>query len=181
MHSTEVNAHVKALRTLCKRKALNTDEADLLVTRWTDQLLSKASKVLDSYMSKISDATKENVFLTPHTGVSQPGSKTAACESKLLTQATIAMCTIGSLVIVCPSANFKSVVPVIHTIITSGISDSKSSKLPGSAAPVNDRAPSLFIQAWLTMGKICLADSKLAKRYLPLFVQLYVKDHKVPA
>ncbi|XP_073306940.1 condensin-2 complex subunit CAP-D3 [Primulina huaijiensis] len=171
MHSTEVNAHVKALRTLCKRKALNTDEADLLVTRWTDQLLSKSSKVLDSYMSKISDVTKENVFLTPHTGVSQPGSKTAAYESKLSTQATIAMYTIGSLVIVCPSANFKSIVPVIHTIITSGISDSKSSKLPGSAAPVKDRAPSLFIQAWLTMGKICLADSKLAKRYLPLFVQ----------
>ncbi|XP_073125886.1 condensin-2 complex subunit CAP-D3 [Henckelia pumila] len=171
MHSTEVNAHVKALRTLCKRKALNTDEADLLVTRWTDQLLSKASNVLDSYMSKISDATKENVFLTPHTGVSQSGSKKAAHESKLLTHATIAMYTIGSLVIVCPSANFKSVVPVIHTIITSGISDTKSSKLPGSAAPVKDRAPSLFIQAWLTMGKICLADAKLAKHYLPLFVQ----------
>ncbi|KZV42140.1 hypothetical protein F511_28816 [Dorcoceras hygrometricum] len=171
MHSTEVNAHVKALRTLCKRKALNTDEADLLVRRWTDQLLSKASTVLDSYMSKISDATKDNVFLTPHTGVCQPGSKTAAYESKLLMQATIAMYTIGSLVIVCPSANIKSIVPVIHTIITSGITDSKLNKLPGSAAPVKNRAPSLFIQAWITMGKVCLADAKLAKRYLPLFVQ----------
>ncbi|GJX66493.1 condensin-2 complex subunit D3 [Tanacetum coccineum] len=32
-------------------------------------------------------------------------------------------------------------------------------------------APSLYIQAWLTTGKICLADDKLAKRYIPLFVQ----------
>nr|GEV66980.1 condensin-2 complex subunit D3 [Tanacetum cinerariifolium] len=34
-----------------------------------------------------------------------------------------------------------------------------------------ETAPSLYIQAWLTTGKICLADDKLAKRYIPLFVQ----------
>ncbi|KAL0414745.1 UNVERIFIED_CONTAM: Condensin-2 complex subunit D3 [Sesamum radiatum] len=103
MHSTEVNAHVKALRTLCKRKALNSEEADSL-------LLS-------------------------------------------------------------PSVNLKTIVPTIHTIITSRSSDPKSSKLSGLAVSIKQSAPSLYIQAWLTMGKICLVDGKLAKRYLPLFVQ----------
>ncbi|KAL2229753.1 condensin-2 complex subunit D3 [Sesamum indicum] len=171
MHSTEVNAHVKALRTLCKRKALNSEEANSLVMRWVNQLQSKASQVLDLYMSKISDANKENALLTPQTTVSWKERRTADSVSKLLAQAIIAIYTIGSLVIVCPSVNLKTIVPTIHTIITSRNSDPKSSKLPGLAASVKQSAPSLYIQAWLTMGKICLVDAKLAKRYLPLFVQ----------
>ncbi|KAG8369944.1 hypothetical protein BUALT_Bualt14G0065900 [Buddleja alternifolia] len=168
MHSTEVNAHVKALKTLCKRKALNPEEADSLVMRWVNQLQSKAFQVLDSYLSKISGANKESAFRTPHTGVTQ---KEPGKADKLLSQAIIAVYTIGALVIVCPSANLKTIVPIIHTIITSASCDSKSSKLPGPAVPVKQSAPDLYIQAWLTMGKICLADGKLAKRYLPLFVQ----------
>ncbi|KAK4405556.1 Condensin-2 complex subunit D3 [Sesamum angolense] len=171
MHSTEVNAHVKALRTLCKRKALNLEEADYLVMRWVNQLQSKASQVLDLYMSKISDANKENTLLTPQTTISRKEGRTADSVSKLLAQAIIATYTIGSLVIVCPSVNLKTIVPTIHTIITSRSSDPKSSKLPGLAVSVKQSAPSLYIQAWLTMGKICLVDGKLAKRYLPLFVQ----------
>ncbi|KAI3469376.1 hypothetical protein Pfo_026039 [Paulownia fortunei] len=171
MHSTEVNAHVKALRTLCKRKALNLEEADSLVMRWVNQLQSKASQVLDLCMSKVSDANKESALLTPQTAVSQKEPRRADSVSKLLAQAITAVYTIGSLVIVCPSANLKTIVPAIHTIITSGNSDPKSRKLPGPVVSVKQNAPSLYLQAWLTMGKICLADGKLAKRYLPLFVQ----------
>ncbi|KAL6519821.1 hypothetical protein OROMI_032715 [Orobanche minor] len=169
MHSTEVNAHVKALRTLCQRKALNQAEGDFLVTRWVNQLQSKASQVLDSYMSKITDANKENVFLTPPATASRKAPKTA--DSKLLTRAIIAVYTIGSLVIACPWADLKNIVPAIHTIITSRSPDSKSSKLPGSVVNIKQIPTSLYVQAWLTMGKICLADGKLAKRYLPVFVQ----------
>ncbi|KAL0457415.1 UNVERIFIED_CONTAM: Condensin-2 complex subunit D3 [Sesamum latifolium] len=167
----QVNAHVKALRTLCKRKALNSEEADSLVMRWVNQLQSKASQVLDLYMSKISDANKENTILTPPTTISRKERRAADSVSKLLAQAIIAIYTIGSLVIVCPSVNLKTIVPTIHTIITSRSSDPKSSKLSGLAVSVKQSAPSLYIQAWLTMGKICLVDGKLAKRYLPLFVQ----------
>ncbi|GFQ05906.1 condensin-2 complex subunit d3 [Phtheirospermum japonicum] len=169
MHSTEVNAHVKALRTLCKRKALNQAEADYLVTRWVNQLQSKSSAVLDSYMSKISDSNKDSIFLTPPPTASRKAPKTT--DSKLLAKAIIAVYTIGSLVIVCPSADLKTIVPAIHTIITSKSSDSKSGRLPGPVVPVKQIAPSLYVQAWVAMGKICLADGKLAKRYLPLFVQ----------
>ncbi|KAK6161101.1 hypothetical protein DH2020_004482 [Rehmannia glutinosa] len=171
MHPTEVNAHVKALRTLCKRKALNVEEADSLVMRWVNQLQSKASQVLESCMSKISDANKESALLTPQATVSRKEPRTADPVSNLTSHAIIAIYTIGSLVIVCPSANLKTMVPAIYTIITTRSSDSKFSKLPGPVVPVKQIAPSLYIQAWLTMGKICLADGKLAKRYLPLFVQ----------
>ncbi|KAL3626522.1 hypothetical protein CASFOL_030071 [Castilleja foliolosa] len=169
MHSTEVNAHVKALKTLCKRKALNQVESDYLVTRWVNQLQSKCSAVLDLYMSKISDFNKDSVFLTPPPTASRKPPKSA--DSKLLAKAIIAVYTIGSLVVICPSVDLKTIVPAIHTIITSKSSDSNSGKLPGPVVPIKQIAPSLYVQAWVAMGKICLADGKLAKRYLPLFVQ----------
>lgn len=89
----------------------------------------------------------------------------------MLSQAIIATYTIGSLVIVCPLADLKAIIPVLHTIITSGSSGPKLNKLPHPVDSIKQTAPSLYIQAWLTMGKICLADGKLAKRYIPLFVQ----------
>ncbi|KAK9671730.1 hypothetical protein RND81_12G051000 [Saponaria officinalis] len=170
MHSTEVNAHVKALKTLCRRKAGNPQEADTLVTTVVEKLLDKASHVIDSYLSAEQEANKENTFLTPPT-VNLKKSKSEFTSSRLLCQATTAVYTIGSLLIICPSMEVKGVVPVLHSMITSGTDEPRSNKLPGSQLLLKKKAPSLYIQAWLTMGKICLANGKLAKRYIPLFVQ----------
>ncbi|XP_059648060.1 uncharacterized protein LOC132294275 [Cornus florida] len=171
MHSTEVNAHVKALRTLCKRKAMNPEEADGLVMKWVQQLLSKASQILEMYMSKELEANKDSSFLTPPRSGTRKGKRASTAMSKLLSRAITAVYTIGSLVIVCPSADLKATIPLLHTIITSESSDLKDNKLPGPAVSIKQMAPSLYIHAWLTMGKICLADGKLAKRYIPLFVR----------
>lgn len=140
--------------------------------RWVNQLQYKSTEVLDLYMSKISNADKVNTLLTPPQ-TSRKGSR--ATDSKLLAQAIVAIYTIGSLVIICPSASLKDLVPTIHTIITSGSSDPKSSNLPNPAASVKQFAPSLYLHSWLAMGKICLAEEKLAKRYIPLFVQVHLK------
>lgn len=96
--------------------------------------------------------------------------------SRLLSEAVTAVYTIGSLVIVCPTADMNAITPLLHTIITSGNSDPKLNKLPGPTVSLKQTAPSLYIQAWLTMGKICLADGKLAKKYIPLFVQVWAFD-----
>ncbi|XP_010269562.1 PREDICTED: condensin-2 complex subunit D3 [Nelumbo nucifera] len=170
MHSTEVNAHVKALRTLCKRKALSPEEGDNLVLRWVNQLLSKALKVLETYISEASEVSKLNSFFTPPRTGDRKGKRVAATSPSLLRTVT-AVYTIGSLVLVCPSADLKSILPLLHTIITSETSELKVKRLPGSAIPIKQIAPSLYNQSWLTMGKLCLADGKLAKRYIPLFVQ----------
>ncbi|CAK9145584.1 unnamed protein product [Ilex paraguariensis] len=170
MHATEVNAHVRALRTLCKRKALNPEEANSLVMKWVGQLLSKATGILEMYMSKDTEAYKDSSVLTPLSGT-RKAKKAAIKLPTLVSQAITAVYTIGSLVIVSPSADLKTIIPVLHTIITSGSSDLEFSNLLGPAVSVKQRVPSLYIQAWLTMGKICLADGKLAKRYIPLFVQ----------
>lgn len=122
-------------------------------------------------MPKISNADKESTLLTPQT--SKKESKTA--QSKLLAQAIVAIYTIGSLVIFCPSASLNDLLPIIHTVITSRSSDPKSSNLPLPTVPVKQFDPSLYAHAWLAMGKICLADGKLAKRYIPLFVQVHLK------
>ncbi|KAK1295211.1 hypothetical protein QJS10_CPA16g01530 [Acorus calamus] len=166
MHSTEVDAHVKALRTLCTRKTVNKDEGETLILKWVHQLLSKALKIIDDFMSKISEANKIRSFLTPPgTGKKDVG----ASQSPL--QALTAVFTIGSLILVSPSADLKGIIPLLHTIITSGNSESKTKKLSGMTVSVKQIAPSLYIQSWVTMGKICLVDGKIAKRYIPLFVQ----------
>lgn len=170
MHSTEVNAHVKALRTLCKRKALNSQEGDSLVTKWVNQLISKASRFLDAYMSKNVEKHGNDIFLTPLGGTTGKGKRTVASHSTLLPETITAVHTIGSLVIICPSANVSTIVPILHTMITSG-TNTRSKKPADPSISIKQTAPSLYIQAWVTMGKICLTDGKLAKRYIPLFVQ----------
>lgn len=166
----QVNAHVKALKTLCKRKAMNPQEADALVTKSADQIFCKASRVVDMYLSEEQKTSKENNLFTPPKSTRK--GKREATPSKLLLQATTAVYTIGSLVIICPSLDIKAIVPVLHSMITSGTHEPRSNQLPGSTISVKEKAPCLYIQAWLTMGKICLADGKLAKRYIPLFVQV---------
>ncbi|XVE65605.1 hypothetical protein DITRI_Ditri08aG0013700 [Diplodiscus trichospermus] len=170
MHSTEVNAHVKALRTLCKRKTVNLEEADQLVLKWLQLLLSKACEILEKYISDNKEANKNSSFFTPPRSGSRKG-KQAATASRLLSKAVTAVYTVGSLVVACPSADVSSIVPLLYTVITSGNPDPKLNKLPGPRVSLKQTAPSLYIQAWLTMGKICLADGKLAKSYIPLFVQ----------
>jgi len=169
----QVNAHVKALRTLCKRKALNPQEGDSLVAKWVNQLISKASRLLDAYMSK---NVEENgtIFVTPLGCTTGKGKRTVASHSKLLPETITAVHTIGSLVIICPSADVSTIVPILHTIITSGTSNTRAKKPAVASISIKQTAPSLYIQAWLTMGKICLTDGKLAKRYIPLFVQVWL-------
>ncbi|KAK7303782.1 hypothetical protein RJT34_14699 [Clitoria ternatea] len=168
MHSTEVDAHLKALKTLCKRKASNSEEAETLVLKWVHQVLSRASKIIDRFISANSKQHAESSFFTPpRSGTS----KVRKSMSKSLSKAVTAIYTIGSSAIVCPSADMSTVVPLLHTIITSASSGPKLSKLPGPATSLQQEAPSVYIQGWLAMGKLCLADGKLAKNYIPLFIQ----------
>ncbi|KAK4742661.1 hypothetical protein SAY87_000662 [Trapa incisa] len=169
MHSTEIKAHVKALTTLCKQKASSQEEADALVQKWVQQLLLEASRVLEKYISAVDSRTvnKEQNFKTTWSE-GRSGSR----RSKLLSRAYAAVYTIGSVVLACPSADTCTVVPMLHAIITSGNSNADLKlKLAKSSVSFKQIAPSLYIQGWVTMGKICLADGKLAKRYIPLFVQ----------
>ncbi|WJX27830.1 hypothetical protein P8452_16611 [Trifolium repens] len=170
MHSTEVDAHVKALKTLCKRKASNDTEAEELVLRWVHQVLSGASRIIETFISDYSEQNAETDFFTPPRSGPSKGRKSGR-KRKSLSKAITAIYTIGSLVIVCPSADMSTVSPLLHTIITSGKSVPKLNKLPGSATSLQEEAPSFYIQGWLAMGKLCLADGKLAKNYIPLFVQ----------
>nr|KYP62448.1 Condensin-2 complex subunit D3 [Cajanus cajan] len=170
MHSTEVDAHLKALKTLCKRKASNLEQAEALVLKWVQQVLSRASDIIEKFISENSEQNAQGSFFTPPRSGTRKGKKSAAM-SKSLSKAVTAIYTVGTLVIVCPSADMSNIVPLLHTIITSGSSGPKLNKLPGPATSLQQEAPSFYIQGWLAMGKLCLADGKLAKNYIPLFVQ----------
>ena len=122
MHSTEVPT------TWCYLKYSVT------YIKWVDQLLSKASLTL-----VVSEANKDGSFFTPP---SRMGKRAA----RLLSQAVTAVYTIGSLVIiVCSSADVNSIILLLHTIITSGNSDPKLSKLPDFTISLKQTAPSLYI------------------------------------
>ncbi|KAJ4900104.1 Condensin-2 complex subunit [Raphanus sativus] len=169
LHSAEVDAHVKALKTLCVKKACIPKDSDVLVKKWVDQVLSKASKVTEKYIEGISSNNLS--FATPAMVGSRRSKKLDSVSKKLL-KAITAVYTIGSCVIIYPSADTTKIVPLLHTVITSGNSDSKlKNKLPQANACLKQKAPLLYSQSWLTMAKICLADGKLAKRYIPLFAQ----------
>ncbi|XP_030508482.2 uncharacterized protein LOC115723187 [Cannabis sativa] len=169
MHLTEVKAHVKALKTLCKRKASSANESDSLVMKWVNQLLSKASKILEKCISENSEANKNGSYMTPKSSTRK--SRKAKSMARSLSKAVTAVYTIGSLVIHCPAADMSSIIPLLHTIITSENPDPKLNKILGPRVLFKQAAPSLYIQSWLALGKICLADGKLAKRYIPLFMQ----------
>lgn len=167
-----MNAHVKTLKTLCKRKASQSAEADVLILKWVNQLLSKASNILEKYISKHAEANKDVNFVTPPPKSGSILGKKATARSKSLSRAISAAYTIGSLILICPSADMTTIIPLLHTIITSGNRGSRSNKLPIQTVSLKETVPSLYLQAWLTMGKICLADEKRAKSYIPLFVQV---------
>lgn len=142
-----------------------------MVLKWVHHVLSRASEIIESFISENPEQNAETDFFTPPRSGTRKGKKSVR-KFKSLSKAMIAIYTIGSLVIVCPSADLSTVVPLLHTIITSGNSGPKLDKLPGHATSLQQEAPSFYIQGWLAMGKLCLADGKLAKNYIPLFVQV---------
>ncbi|ESQ55882.1 hypothetical protein EUTSA_v10024228mg [Eutrema salsugineum] len=169
LHSAEVDAHVKALKTLCLRKACTSEKSDVLVKKWVEQVLSKASKVTEKYIEGVS--SNNHSFVTPAT-LGSRRSKRLGSVSQKLSKAVTAVYTIGSCLIIYPSADTTKIVPLLHTVITSGNSDSKlKKKFPQANVCMKQKAPPFYSQSWLTMAKLCLADGKLAKRYIPLFAQ----------
>ncbi|KAF8776536.1 hypothetical protein HU200_003253 [Digitaria exilis] len=169
MNLSEVDAHVKSLKTLCKRKAKTAKEGDALILKWAQQLIYSAVEILNQYIKEISESARGHSFVTPLNSKCKGKNQTFA--SKSTSEAVIAVFTAGSLILSCPTANVKDITPLLHTIITSGNSEPRPKNLVGGTISFKELAPSLYIQAWDTLAKICLVDDKVAKRYIPIFVQ----------
>ncbi|CAD6269901.1 unnamed protein product [Miscanthus lutarioriparius] len=169
MNLSEVDAHVKALKTLCKRKAKSANEGDALILKWAQQLICSAFDILDQYIKEASESARGHSFVTPMTGKRKGTKQTSASKSTL--RAVVAVFTVGSLILACPTADVKDITPLLHTIVTSGSSEPRPKNLVGGTISFKELAPSLYIQTWDTLAKICLVDDKVAKRYIPIFVQ----------
>ncbi|XP_066359549.1 condensin-2 complex subunit CAP-D3-like [Miscanthus floridulus] len=169
MNLSEVDAHVKALKTLCKRKAKSANEGDALILKWAQQLICSAFDILDQYIKEASESARGHSFVTPMTGKRKGMKQTSASKSTL--RAVVAVFTVGSLILACPTADVKDITPLLHTIVTSGSSEPRPKNLVGGTISFKELAPSLYIQSWDTLAKICLVDDKVAKRYIPIFVQ----------
>lgn len=166
----QVDAHVKSLKTLCKRKAKTAKEGEALIMKWVQQLINKAVDSLDDYIKGTPQDSRGCIYNTPLTGKLK-GRKEAS-TSKAMSQAVTAVFTVGSVILACPDASVQGIISLLHTVITSGNSETRPTMLAGGAVSFKELAPSLYIQSWDTMAKVCLVDGKLAKRYIPLFVQV---------
>ncbi|KAG5065938.1 hypothetical protein JHK86_009669 [Glycine max] len=113
LRGIEVDALLKALKTLFKRKASNLEEAEALVLKWVHQVLSRASGIIEKFISENSEQNAEGSFFTPPRSETSKGRKSVA-KSKSLSKAVTAIYTVGSVVIVCPSADMSNVVPLLH-------------------------------------------------------------------
>ena len=169
----QVDAHVKSLKNLCKRKAKTTKEGDALILKWAQQLIRSAVDILDQYIRETSESARGHSFVTPLSSKSRGKKQTSA--SKSTSEAVIAVFTVGSLILACPTANVKEITPLLHTIITSGNSEPRPKDLVGGTISFKELVPSLYIQSWVTLAKICLVDDKVAKRYIPIFVQVCIR------
>lgn len=101
---------MKSLKTLCRRKAKTPEEGNELVLKWSQNLVSNATEALNLYLSEVSDTKKQSDFVTPQSSSRTKGKKTkssAGAASDKMSQAVVAVFTVGSLVIVCPTVNLQ--------------------------------------------------------------------------
>ncbi|KAJ7543820.1 hypothetical protein O6H91_09G053500 [Diphasiastrum complanatum] len=196
MHPAEVGAHVKALTVLCRQKAASSEEGDKVVNTWVKELLDKAEKIIQRYIEMdISDIKiADNHHLqTPRLSsrkrsgagrssqpVSSKARKRRAKQSEAsgdlvdpCTKIVTAIFTVGALVLVAPTVKTGNLVTLLQTLVTP-----KEDLRTGQCSHNSDRpsvfenlTPAVHAQTWITLGKLCLADDKLAKRLIPLFVQ----------
>ena len=142
-----------------------------------DQLLAKSEEILDEYISQFSNADKNDNFKTP-----RPTSKTRSRTKKkgkskssdilsLSIQVVTAIFKVGALVLVCPTTKLGRLVTLLQAMVTSKGSSAGGAKHGRMSLLPKQVAPAVYTQSWVTLGKICLADDKLAKFCIPLFVQ----------
>ncbi|KAI5075423.1 hypothetical protein GOP47_0009499 [Adiantum capillus-veneris] len=192
MDPTEVGAHVKALHVLCIHKANSADEGDRLVTIWVEELLEKAGLVVTSYLSACANSEPTEIHLSLRTSKSG-GSKDGAdsCERhinkgrststgvKTSNQIIPAIFTIGALVLISPKLNFGNLATSLQAIISSRKAGLKLYNQNESCVS-EDLARGVVAQAWVTLGKMCLANHELAKRCIPLFLQEFEQSESAP-
>ncbi|MCO5568222.1 hypothetical protein L7F22_021918 [Adiantum nelumboides] len=193
MDPTEVGAHVKALHVLCIQKAASADEGDRLVTTWVEELLEKAGRVVTSYLSVCTDSEPTDIDTSLHT--SKPGgNKKYGAEScqrlnksgrststavKTSGQIIPAIFTVGALVLICPKLKLGNLATSLQALITSRKAGLKLYNQDGTFVS-EDLARGVVAQAWVTLGKMCLANHELAKRCIPLFLQEFERSESAP-
>jgi condensin-2 complex subunit D3 len=194
----QVWAHVEALTTLSKKKAVSMEQGQELVTVWVHQLLDKAGTLLQAYVSTCdspwiqhagvsaekptplmksgqqSQASGESQskgkkgFETPATG--RIDSHSAAFSGQVVT----AIFTVGALAVVCPTAKAGPLVTILQALVIPKKSLSGKENNGSEAEGVHflgKVSPEVCVQAWVALSKLCLADEDLAKRCIPFFFQ----------
>ncbi|KAK8716032.1 hypothetical protein V6N13_043353 [Hibiscus sabdariffa] len=76
-------------------------------------------KRVEKYISDNKEPNTGNSFFTPPSSGSRK-KKGAATVSRLLSKAVTAVYAVGSLVVVCPTADVSSIFPLLYTVLTSG-------------------------------------------------------------
>lgn len=187
----QVGAHIKALAVLCKRKVVAVEQGDQLVEVWVKQLLEESGNILESCIKSPSSRGTaqegaEDAFRTPvsQTREMQGDKQTENRWNKdrgqvkgqvvSATQLETVVFTVGALALVCPRVKDARVVTLVQTLITTA--KRVIGRTRGGEAQrllIREKVtPEVYVHLWVALGKLCLADDSLAKRCIPLFVQV---------
>ncbi|CAM6126204.1 unnamed protein product [Calypogeia fissa] len=190
MHPAEVGAHIKALATLCKRKALTAAEGDQLVIHWAQELLGQAENILRASLSpSFPVPTAADVFQTPtpsdgnrsagrltrsRSKHSRRGeNETSSKQNETLPQIVTVIFTVGALALTCPQVKAGHVVTLLQTLLTraSGLLGHRRGRGTDRIFLKEKVTPEVNVHVRVALGKLCLADDMLARRCIPLFAQ----------
>lgn len=148
LRPSDVGPHVDALVVLCAR----TPGGQAQLRHTTATLLDRAADLLAAYVRTGADSEQAALLDAPPA----PNSR-AAVPSEAAVET--ALFTVGALV---QAASDGPPPPRLVTLVQSLV-----------AAPSSGRAvPRVAAHAWVALGKLCLVDERLAKRCMPLLVQV---------
>ena len=143
--------------------------------------------VVESYVSLINNSSvsqSKDPYETPKSDrirkkdvQSIQGKKASEKVSNSASQIIPAIFTIGALVLICPKTKIDSLATIVQALITS-TNKPLNCEVALLKEEVND---GVHAQAWVTLGKMCLANYELAKSCVPLFLQVFSPSLPCPA
>jgi condensin-2 complex subunit D3 len=151
LRPSDVGPHLEALVVLRKRSSQGAAQ----MGEWASELVGKAGDLLGAYVLSKSASPRSDPSYPPPADPHAGGSSGPAPSERTV---EAALFTVGALVQACSGPVPPRLVTLVQALVAAG--------------PEGRYPPQVTAHAWVALGKLCLADERLAKRCMPLLVQV---------
>jgi condensin-2 complex subunit D3 len=150
LRPSDVGPHLEALVVLGKRSSQGAAQ----MGEWAAELVGKAGDLLGAYVLSKSASPRSDPLIPPPADPHAGGSSVPAPSERTV---EAALFTVGALVAACSGPLPPRLVTLVQALVAAG---------------PEGYSPQVTAHAWVALGKLCLADERLAKRCMPLLVQV---------